>query len=114
MPCLDSWVCEDLQVHRGTKCVARRGASTSSRARSALFHPVEDWLDIDNGGRVEGLEIEDLESGGTPNLGDSHAMNTHWVRPVLRPSTEHATQRSILVIPRMHAQEIAMGAVQPR
>jgi hypothetical protein len=41
-------------------------------------------------------------------------MYPHWVRPVLRSRAEHATQWSILVVPWMHAQDVAMGAVEPR
>jgi hypothetical protein len=80
--------------------------------RSAFGHSAEDWLQVDDGRSVDGLQVAHLHSGAL-HTEDRDAVQTDRVGPVGRPGGEHAGLRAATVTSRVHDKHVAAGAVQP-
>lgn len=66
----------------GRTLLARRSGASLVRSLKRLRTLGEDWLHVNDRGPVQGLEIAD-EEAAAPDLQDSDAVQSDWVRPVL-------------------------------
>ncbi len=74
---------------------------------------LQNGLDIDNGGSVDGLDWTDTQTVALDGS-HGHRVKPQWVRPVWRARRKDPRERIVRVRPRMHLEHRTIGFVQPR
>lgn len=68
---------------------------------------------IDDRGAIQGLEVLNLKAKRSEDGYDGDAVDADWIGPVLRAGAEDAGEWLGAIVSGMHAQGLAMRAIQP-